>query len=119
MIGMSCREFRKVKYVCVCARARAREGRSKNVRESPAGCLVFSFTIQMDDGQVVPLLQYVVSLAVAGAVQDPCDQNVSFCFLIEVRCQPLPSYNHFISYLISKYRFLYDVCFNQITYDGV
>uniref|UniRef100_A0A6N2LV39 BPL/LPL catalytic domain-containing protein n=1 Tax=Salix viminalis TaxID=40686 RepID=A0A6N2LV39_SALVM len=51
-------------------------GRSKNVRESPAGCLVFSFTIQMEDGQVVPLLQYVVSLAVTGAVQDPCDQNL-------------------------------------------
>ena len=103
--------------ICVCARARA--DRSKNVRETPAGCLVFSFTIQMEAGQAVPLLQYVVSLAVTGAVQDPCDQNVSFCFLIEVRFQPLPSYNHFISYLISKYRFLYDVCFNLITYDGV
>ncbi|KAF9682585.1 hypothetical protein SADUNF_Sadunf05G0124300 [Salix dunnii] len=38
-------------------------------------CLVFSFTIQMEDGRVVPLLQYVVSLAVTGAAQDPCGQN--------------------------------------------
>jgi hypothetical protein len=90
-------------------------GRSKNVWESPAGCLMFSFTIQMEDGQVVPLLQYVVSLAVTEAIKDLCNKNVSFCFLIEVHCQPLPSYNLFISYLISEYRFLGDFFFNQIT----
>ncbi|KAG5245878.1 holocarboxylase synthetase family protein [Salix suchowensis] len=72
------RNFGEFPIVTVCIADVQYEGlgRSKNVRESPAGCLVFPFTIQMDDGQVVPLLQYVVSLAVTGAVQDPCDQNV-------------------------------------------
>ncbi|CAI9117157.1 OLC1v1018501C1 [Oldenlandia corymbosa var. corymbosa] len=50
-------------------------GRSKNVWESPKGCLMFSFTIQMEDGRVVPLLQYVISLAVTEAIKDLCQQN--------------------------------------------
>jgi biotin--protein ligase len=50
------------------------------VWESPAGCLMFSFTIQMEDGRVVPLLQYVVSLAVTEAIKDVCDKNVGFFF---------------------------------------
>lgn len=53
------------------------QGRSKNVWESPKGCLLFSFTIQMEDGRVVPLVQYVVCLAVTEAVNDVCKQNVS------------------------------------------
>ncbi len=53
-------------------------GRSKNVWESPAGCLMFSFTLQMEDGRVVPLLQYVVSLAITEAIKDICDKNVSW-----------------------------------------
>jgi len=115
VIRMSCCEFRKVEYICMYVILFDCAGRSKNVWESPAGCLMFSFTIQMEDGQVVPLLQYVVSLAVTEAIKDLCNKNVSFCFLIEVRCQPLPSYNLFISYLISEYRFLGDFFFNQIT----
>ncbi|XP_052202848.1 biotin--protein ligase 2-like [Diospyros lotus] len=50
-------------------------GRLKNVWESPKGCLLFSFTIQMDDGRVVPLLQYVVSLAMTEAIKDVCCKN--------------------------------------------
>ncbi|KAL6515581.1 ATP-dependent 5'-3' DNA helicase hcs1 [Orobanche hederae] len=50
-------------------------GRSKNVWESPKGCLMFSFTIQMEDGRIVPLLQYVVCLAVTEAIKDVCRQN--------------------------------------------
>ncbi|XP_047952171.1 biotin--protein ligase 1, chloroplastic-like isoform X2 [Salvia hispanica] len=50
-------------------------GRSKNVWESPKGCLLFSFTIQMEDGRVVPLVQYVVSLAMTEAVNDVCRRN--------------------------------------------
>ncbi|KAF8404159.1 hypothetical protein HHK36_009039 [Tetracentron sinense] len=50
-------------------------GRSKNIWESPVGCLLFSFTLQMEDGRVVPLLQYVVSLAVTEAIKDVCDAN--------------------------------------------
>lgn len=53
------------------------EGRSKNAWESPKGCLMFSFTIEMEDGRVVPLLQYVVSLAVTEAIKDLCQQKVS------------------------------------------
>lgn len=54
-------------------------GRSKNVWESPNGCLSFSFTTQMEDGRAVPLVQYVVSLAVTEAIKDICDKNVSDC----------------------------------------
>ncbi|CAK9325924.1 unnamed protein product [Citrullus colocynthis] len=45
-------------------------GRSKNLWESPPGCLMFSFTIQMEDGRIVPLLQYVISLAMTEAIKD-------------------------------------------------
>ncbi|XP_061967098.1 biotin--protein ligase 1, chloroplastic-like isoform X2 [Populus nigra] len=61
--------------VCVADVQYKGRGRSKNVWESPAGCLMFSFTIQMEDGRVVPLLQYVVSLAVTEAIKDVCDKN--------------------------------------------
>ncbi|KAJ4810293.1 Holocarboxylase synthetase 1 [Rhynchospora pubera] len=44
-------------------------GRSKNVWDSPLGCLLFSFTLQMEDGRKLPLLQYVVSLAVTKAIK--------------------------------------------------
>nr|XP_010926889.1 biotin--protein ligase 2 [Elaeis guineensis] len=47
-------------------------GRAKNVWESPEGCLLFSFTLQMEDGHKLPLLQYVVSLAVTEAIKESC-----------------------------------------------
>ncbi|XP_023640065.1 biotin--protein ligase 1, chloroplastic isoform X1 [Capsella rubella] len=50
-------------------------GRTKNVWESPKGCLMFSFSLDMEDGRVVPLVQYVVSLAVTEAVKDVCDKK--------------------------------------------
>ncbi|KAF9687245.1 hypothetical protein SADUNF_Sadunf02G0073500 [Salix dunnii] len=62
--------------VCVADVQYKGRGRSKNVWESPTGCLMFSFTVQMEDGRVVPLLQYVVSLAVTEAIKDVCDKNV-------------------------------------------
>ncbi|KAF2291442.1 hypothetical protein GH714_024194 [Hevea brasiliensis] len=37
--------------------------------------LVVSFTVQMEDGRVVPLLQYVVSLAVTEAIKDVCHRK--------------------------------------------
>ncbi|KAI9200318.1 hypothetical protein LWI28_005888 [Acer negundo] len=61
--------------VCVADIQFKGRGRSKNVWESPKGCLMFSFTIQMENGRVVPLLQYVVSLAVTEAIKDICDKN--------------------------------------------
>ncbi|KAK9271365.1 hypothetical protein L1049_026955 [Liquidambar formosana] len=61
--------------VCVANVQFKGRGRSKNVWESPIGCLMFSFTIQMEDGRIVPLLQYVVSLAITEAIKDVCDAN--------------------------------------------
>ncbi|MCH93884.1 biotin-protein ligase-like, partial [Trifolium medium] len=58
--------------------------RSKNVWESPLGCLMFSFTLQMEDGRVVPLVQYVVSLAITEAIKDICDKNVSTWFWLYI-----------------------------------
>ncbi|CAA0827866.1 Biotin--protein ligase 1- chloroplastic [Striga hermonthica] len=61
--------------VCVADVQLKGRGRSKNVWESPKGCLLFSFTIQMEDGRIVPLVQYVVSLAMTEAVKDVCRRN--------------------------------------------
>ena len=49
--------------------------------ESPKGCLLFFFTLQMENGRVVPLIQYVVYLAVTEAINYLCDKNVSFDFV--------------------------------------
>ncbi|KMT20007.1 hypothetical protein BVRB_1g000280 [Beta vulgaris subsp. vulgaris] len=61
--------------VCVADVQYKGRGRTTNVWESPAGCLMFSFTIEMEDGRVVPLLQYVASLAVTEAIKDLCFEN--------------------------------------------
>ncbi|KAG8378316.1 hypothetical protein BUALT_Bualt08G0124700 [Buddleja alternifolia] len=61
--------------VCVADMQFKGRGRSKNVWESPKGCLLFSFTIQMEDGRVVPLVQYVVCLAMTEAIKDVCRRN--------------------------------------------
>ncbi|KAJ0024556.1 hypothetical protein Pint_08235 [Pistacia integerrima] len=61
--------------VCVADVQFKGRGRSKNAWESPKGCLMFSFTIQMEDGRIVPLLQYVVSLALTEAIKDICDRH--------------------------------------------
>ncbi|XP_021900618.1 biotin--protein ligase 2-like isoform X2 [Carica papaya] len=61
--------------VCVADSQFKGRGRSKNAWESPKGCLMFSFTVQMEEGRIVPLLQYVVSLAVTEAIKDVCNIN--------------------------------------------
>ncbi|KAK4391132.1 Biotin--protein ligase 1, chloroplastic [Sesamum angolense] len=61
--------------VCVADVQSKGRGRSKNLWESPKGCLLFSFTLQMEDGRVVPLVQYVVSLAMTEAINDLCREN--------------------------------------------
>lgn len=45
---------------------------------------MFSFTIQMEDGRIVPLLQYVVSLAITEAIKDICDKKVTFVMFLPV-----------------------------------
>lgn len=49
------------------------KGRANNTWESPRGCLMFSFTLQMDNGRILPLLQYVVSLAIIEAIEAVCE----------------------------------------------
>lgn len=62
-------------------------GRAGNSWESPKGCLMFSFTLQMSDGSAVPFLQYVASLAIIEAIESHCISKVrahlrkdSYCF---------------------------------------
>ncbi|GKD03123.1 MAK10-like protein, partial [Tanacetum coccineum] len=56
--------------------------------ESPKGSLLFSFTIERDDSRVVPLVQYVVCLAMTEAIKDLALRNVrlsvSSSFMIKV-----------------------------------
>lgn len=61
--------------VCVTDVQLKGRGRSKNVWESPKGCLMYSFTLEMEDAQVVPLFQYAVGLAVTEAVKSVCDKK--------------------------------------------
>lgn len=56
-----------------------------NVWESPLGCLMFSFTIQMEDGRIVPLLQYVISLAITEAIKDICDRHGLPCVDVKIK----------------------------------
>lgn len=42
------------------------------VGESSPGCLMFSFTSQMNDARMLPLMQYVVFLAMTEAIKDLC-----------------------------------------------
>lgn len=46
------------------------------------GCLLFSFTIQMEEGRIVPLLQYVISLAITEGMNDLCDKEVSVLVML-------------------------------------
>ncbi|XP_057816089.1 biotin--protein ligase 2 isoform X1 [Cryptomeria japonica] len=57
------------------------KGRVNNLWESPVGCMMFSFTLAMENGRVLPLLQYVVSLAVIEAIERVC----------ETKCAPIPN----------------------------
>ncbi|KAI4307316.1 hypothetical protein L6164_030518 [Bauhinia variegata] len=71
--------------VCVADVQMKGRGRSKNIWESPLGCLLFSFTLQMEDGRVVPLVQYVVSLAITEAIKDICDKNGLPCVDVKIK----------------------------------
>lgn len=42
----------------------------------------------MEDGRFVPLVQYVVSLAITEAIKDVCDKNVS-CRFVYIVLLPL------------------------------
>uniref|UniRef100_A0A0D9YMS0 BPL/LPL catalytic domain-containing protein n=1 Tax=Oryza glumipatula TaxID=40148 RepID=A0A0D9YMS0_9ORYZ len=61
-----------VGVVCVADVQFKGRGRSKNVWESPPGCLMFSFTSQMEDARKLPLMQYVVCLAMTEAIKELC-----------------------------------------------
>ncbi|XP_003566181.1 biotin--protein ligase 2 [Brachypodium distachyon] len=67
-----------VGVVCVADVQFKGRGRSKNVWESPPGCLMFSFTSQMSDARKLPLMQYVVCLAMAEAIKElTCAKGLS------------------------------------------
>ncbi|CAA7035041.1 unnamed protein product [Microthlaspi erraticum] len=61
--------------VCVTETQFKGRGRSKNVWESPKGCLMFSFTLEMEVATLIPVIQYVVSIAVTEAVKSVCDKK--------------------------------------------
>ncbi|CAN8277432.1 unnamed protein product [Cochlearia groenlandica] len=61
--------------VCVADVQFKGRGRSKNVWESPKGCLMYSFILQMKEGRLVPLIQYAISLAITEAVKSICDKK--------------------------------------------
>ncbi|XP_020209630.1 biotin--protein ligase 1, chloroplastic [Cajanus cajan] len=46
---------------------------------------MFSFTLQMEDGRIVPLVQYVVSLAITEAIKDICDKNGLPCIDVKIK----------------------------------
>ncbi|XP_012854994.1 PREDICTED: biotin--protein ligase 2-like isoform X1 [Erythranthe guttata] len=71
--------------VCVADVQFKGRGRSKNVWESPKGCLLFSFTLQMEDGRIVPLVQYVVCLAMTEAINDVCRRNGMPCLDVRIK----------------------------------
>ncbi|TMW93935.1 hypothetical protein EJD97_010972 [Solanum chilense] len=58
--------------VCVADMQLKGRGRSSNLWQSPKGCLLFSYSIQMEDGRVVPHLQYVVCIAMTEAIKAIC-----------------------------------------------
>ncbi|XP_076940571.1 biotin--protein ligase 2-like isoform X1 [Bidens hawaiensis] len=61
--------------VCVADVQFKGQGRSQNIWESPKGGLLFSFTIQMENGRMVPHVQYVVCLAMTEALKDLALEN--------------------------------------------
>ncbi|VFQ69799.1 unnamed protein product [Cuscuta campestris] len=71
--------------VCVADVQFKGRGRSMNVWESPKGSLLFSFTLQMVDGRMVPHVQYVVSLAMADAINDLCKQYDASHLVVRIK----------------------------------
>lgn len=71
-----------------CVDIGASAGRAGNSWESPKGCLMFSFTLQMSDGRAVPFLQYVVSLAVIEGIESHCTSKVCAHALLTVAFLP-------------------------------
>lgn len=45
---------------------------------------MYSFTLEMEDFQLVPLIQYVVGLAVTEAVKSVCDKKVIYITFLDV-----------------------------------
>ncbi|GJP34876.1 hypothetical protein CLOM_g19358, partial [Closterium sp. NIES-68] len=56
--------------VCISRIQYSGRGRGGNTWESPDGCLMFSLSLRWTDGRSLPLLQYVLSLAVVQAIEE-------------------------------------------------
>lgn len=65
--------------VCVADVQYQGKGRGGNVWESPKGCLMFSLTLQLEDGRTLPFLQYVVSLGVVEGFEVYCSKQGLVC----------------------------------------
>ncbi|KAL3687597.1 hypothetical protein R1sor_013906 [Riccia sorocarpa] len=61
--------------ICIAGAQLQGKGRAGNVWESPKGCLMFSFTMKMTSGRLLPFLQYVVSLAVIEGLEETCNSK--------------------------------------------
>ncbi|KAL3687580.1 hypothetical protein R1sor_013889 [Riccia sorocarpa] len=61
--------------VCIAGAQLQGKGRAGNVWESPKACLMFSFTMKMTSGRLLPFLQYVVSLAVIEGLEETCNSK--------------------------------------------
>ncbi|BDA42446.1 Biotin-protein ligase [Coccomyxa sp. Obi] len=63
--------------VCVADRQIKGKGRGQNTWESPEGCLMFSTSVHLSiQGQSLPFVQYVVSLAIVQAVQEEAKKRL-------------------------------------------
>lgn len=56
-------------FVCFTKSQTDGKGRGKNKWESPEGCLTFSYNSTFTDGNTLPLIQYLVSLAIIKCVE--------------------------------------------------
>mmetsp|Transcript_17725 Transcript_17725/g.22605 ORF Transcript_17725/g.22605 Transcript_17725/m.22605 type:complete len:389 (-) Transcript_17725:440-1606(-) len=54
--------------VCVADYQTKARGRGENIWSSPPGCLVFTFKSVVKEGRLLPLMQYIVSLAIVEAI---------------------------------------------------
>ncbi|KAL5982597.1 hypothetical protein ACLOJK_016671 [Asimina triloba] len=105
--------------VCVADIQFKGRGRSKNIWESPVGCLMFSFTLQMDNGSVVPLLQYVVSLAMTEAIKTLCEKNLYSEVEVYNMQSELPMFDVGLPHLDVKIKWPNDLYLNGLKVGGI
>ncbi|KAJ1482891.1 hypothetical protein T484DRAFT_1951250 [Baffinella frigidus] len=71
--------------VCIADVQSKGKGRGGNVWESPAGCLLFSFTTRVSRAGGGPFYQYLVSIAVHRAVSELCGEDAKAAFELQLK----------------------------------